>query len=104
MHLARPTTPRIEPVPRVLERLRGQGHDAANLYATLATNKKVSNAMAGVFACFYGDDADFDDQDHELYDLQEDPHELVNLANDPGRRNDIRGRFETLKSLEATHF
>jgi hypothetical protein len=52
----------------------------------------------------YGVDADFDDQDHELYDLQEDPHELVNLANDPSRRNDIRARFELLKSLEATNF
>jgi arylsulfatase A-like enzyme len=52
----------------------------------------------------YGVDADFDDQDHELYDLQEDPHELVNLANDPARRNDIRARFELLKSLEATNF
>jgi 4-carboxymuconolactone decarboxylase len=66
MHLARPTTPRIEPVPRVLERLRGEGHDAANLYATLATNKKVSNAMAGVFGCFYGDAADFDDRTREI--------------------------------------
>ena len=25
-------------------------------------------------------DAPFEDQDHELYDLQEDPHELRNLA------------------------
>ena len=52
----------------------------------------------------YDVDADFDDQDHELYDLQEDPHELANLANDPGRRKDIRARFELLKSLEATNF
>jgi hypothetical protein len=52
----------------------------------------------------YDVDADFDDQDHELYDLDEDPHELVNLAHDPGCRNDVRARFELLKSLEATQF
>ena len=49
-------------------------------------------------------DADFDDQDHELYDVQEDPHELVNLAHDPARRADIRARFESLLALEATEF
>jgi arylsulfatase len=52
----------------------------------------------------YGADADFDDQDHELYDLQEDPHELVNLANDPGRRHDVRARFDALRGLEASAF
>jgi alkylhydroperoxidase family enzyme len=56
MHLGRPAKPRIPPVPRVLERLRAEGHNAANLYATLATNKRVSNAMAQVFAVFYGDE------------------------------------------------
>jgi hypothetical protein len=29
-------------------------------------------------------DADFEDHDHELYDLHDDPQELVNLANDRG--------------------
>jgi arylsulfatase A-like enzyme len=45
-------------------------------------------------------DADFDDQDHELYDLQEDPNELENLANDRGRRHAVRRWFEELRSLE----
>ena len=53
----------------------------------------------------YDVDADFDDQEHEWYDLQEDPHELVNLAKDPGRRAELRARFDQLlKSLEATNF
>jgi arylsulfatase len=47
-------------------------------------------------------DADFDDQDHELYDLQEDPHELVNLAVDPARRADVRRRFADLRALETS--
>jgi len=49
----------------------------------------------------YGPDAAFEDQEHELYDLQEDPHELVNLAHDRGRRNELRQRYEHLLALEA---
>jgi len=49
----------------------------------------------------YGPDAAFEDQEHELYDLQEDPHELVNLAHDPGRRPELRHRFADLLALEA---
>jgi len=49
-------------------------------------------------------DADFDDQDHELYDLVEDPHELVNLANEPGRAAQVREHFRHLLDLEARHF
>jgi arylsulfatase len=52
----------------------------------------------------YPADADFDDQDHELYDLQEDPHELVNLAMDRGRRTEVRERFNQLLDLEARFF
>ncbi|MEY2565925.1 MAG: hypothetical protein QOE35_454 [Actinomycetota bacterium] len=52
----------------------------------------------------YPADADFDDQDHELYDLQEDPHELVNLAMDRGRRTELRDRFQQLLELESRHF
>jgi arylsulfatase len=48
--------------------------------------------------------ADFDDQDHELYDKQEDPHELVNLAHDPARRAQVRALYQRLKSLESTEF
>jgi hypothetical protein len=46
-------------------------------------------------------DADFEDHDHELYDLQEDPHELVNLANDRGRRREVREWFARLRDEEA---
>jgi arylsulfatase A-like enzyme len=55
-------------------------------------------------AKLYDVDAAFDDQDHELYDLQEDPHELVNLANDRGRRAEVRARFAELRAVEARAF
>ena len=48
----------------------------------------------------YGVEAAFDDQDHELYDLAEDPGELVNLANDRARRTEVRERFAELRDLE----
>ena len=50
----------------------------------------------------YDVDAAFDDHDHELYDLLEDPHELVNLAIDRSRRDEVRQWFARLKELEAT--
>ena len=46
----------------------------------------------------------FDDHEHELYDLQEDPGELVNLAHDPGRRGELREWFGRLLEAEATEF
>jgi arylsulfatase len=52
----------------------------------------------------YGVDADFDDQDHELYDRLDDPHELVNLANDPAHRALVRDCYAHLKDLEALHY
>jgi arylsulfatase A-like enzyme len=52
----------------------------------------------------YDVDADFDDHDHELYDLHEDPHELVNLAMDRGRRTELRKRFDDLLAIEGTDF
>jgi arylsulfatase A-like enzyme len=52
----------------------------------------------------YGADAAFEDHEHELYDLQEDPHELVNLAHDRGRRAELRRRFDDLRALEAREF
>ena len=48
----------------------------------------------------FGRDAAFEDHDHELYDLQEDPHELVNLALDRGKRGEVRSRFAELRVLE----
>ncbi|CAN5730023.1 sulfatase [soil metagenome] len=52
----------------------------------------------------YDVDAAFDDHDHELYDLDDDPHELLNLAVDRGRRHEVRQHFAELLALEATHF
>jgi arylsulfatase len=49
-------------------------------------------------------DAAFEDHDHELYDLQEDPHELVNLAMDRGRRAELREWFDRLRAAEAAEF
>jgi arylsulfatase len=46
-------------------------------------------------------DADFMDQEHELYDLREDPGEMVNLAADPSRLKEVRDRFDALLSVEA---
>lgn len=51
-----------------------------------------------------GVDADFDDQEHELYDLQEDPYELVNLARDGARRSEVREWFGRLRAEEAREF
>jgi arylsulfatase len=52
----------------------------------------------------YPVDAAFDDQDHELYDHDDDPHELVNLAMDRGRRQEVRERFNQLLDLEYRYF
>jgi arylsulfatase len=49
-------------------------------------------------------DADFADQDHELYDLDSDPFELVNLANDRAHRGDVRDRYAHLLEIEAAQF
>ena len=46
-------------------------------------------------------DADFNDHDHEWYDIANDPHVLVNLANDRGRRNELRALFQRLLDYEA---
>jgi len=52
----------------------------------------------------YDVDADFVDQEHEWYDLQEDPHELVNLAHDAGRRTDLHANYERLLEYERASF
>ena len=46
-------------------------------------------------------DAAFDDQEHEWYDLDDDPHELVNLAHDRGRRSALQDNFDRLLEYEA---
>ena len=46
-------------------------------------------------------DAPFEDQDHELYDLQEDPHELRNLAMDRSWRRELRDWFQRQRDVEA---
>jgi arylsulfatase len=51
-----------------------------------------------------GEDAGFDEHDHELYDLQEDPHELHNLAMDRSKRSQLRSQFARLRELERTEF
>jgi arylsulfatase A-like enzyme len=49
-------------------------------------------------------DADFVDQEHEWYDLDEDPHEMVNLALDNGRRADLHANYERLLEYERAEF
>jgi arylsulfatase A-like enzyme len=48
--------------------------------------------------------AAFEDQEHEWYDLAEDPHEMVNLAHDRGRRAELRMQFDRLRQYEAESF
>ena len=52
----------------------------------------------------YGEDAAFEDQEHEWYDLGEDPAELENLAHDRGRRSELRDNFERLLAYERAEF
>lgn len=52
----------------------------------------------------FTEDAHFDDQEHEFYDLHEDPHELVNLAMDRNRRAEIREWYERLREAEREEF
>ncbi|MFL6238939.1 MAG: sulfatase-like hydrolase/transferase [Actinomycetes bacterium] len=63
-----------------------------------------SEDPSGTSTKLYDVDSDFDDQDHELYDVQEDPGELVNLALDRARRDEVRRHFAELRDLEAAHF
>ena len=52
----------------------------------------------------YGPDAAFEDQEHEWYDLVEDPRELVNLAMDRGRRTEQREHYQRLLEYERAAF
>jgi arylsulfatase A-like enzyme len=51
-----------------------------------------------------GPGADPWDQEHELYDLQEDPGELMNLAADRTRAKEVLDRFNHLLELEQVAF
>src|SRR5579862_8116266 len=71
MHHARPVQPRVLPVPRVYERLSNEGHGAKNLYATLANNKRASNAMAQVLTyLFYEGEQTLETRTRELVILR----------------------------------
>ncbi len=48
----------------------------------------------------HGPDAAFEDQDHEWYDLVDDPQEVVNLAMDPARKKERREHYERLLDYE----
>ena len=48
----------------------------------------------------FGEDAAFEDHDHEWYEPADDPHELINLANDVGRKGELREHFNRLLEIE----
>jgi arylsulfatase A-like enzyme len=48
----------------------------------------------------YDVDAEFFDQEHEWYDLTDDPHEVENLAHDRGRRAELHANYERLLEYE----
>ena len=52
----------------------------------------------------FGPDSHFDDQEHELYDLFEDPGEMVNLAMDRTRRDTVREWHHRLLEAESKEF
>jgi len=52
----------------------------------------------------YDVDAAFEDQEHEWYDLGDDPYELTNLAHDPARRTQLRKNYARLLEYEAAEF
>ena len=52
----------------------------------------------------FGPDSHFNDQEHELYDLFEDPGEMVNLAMDRTRRDTVREWHHRLLEAESKEF
>ncbi len=52
----------------------------------------------------FGPDSHFDDQEHELYDLFEDPGEMVNLAMDRTKRDTVREWHHRLLEAESKEF
>ena len=71
---------------------------AATTASAVATTPVAANSTGDHM--LFGRDAHFDDHDHELYDLHEDPHEMHNLAMDPAHRADLRSRFSELRTIE----
>ncbi len=69
-------------------------------YYGIGGSHDTSGNRVGAEEMLFGRNADFEDHDHELYDLQEDPHELVNLAVDRSHRGEVRSRFAELRALE----
>jgi hypothetical protein len=64
----------------------------------------IGQGLSWAPAMEIGSDSEPWDQEHELYDLTEDPGELVNLAGDRTRAKEIRDRFEHLREIESTVF
>lgn len=74
-------------------------HKYCRYYGVGGGNDAIGTPLSGDGMQF-GRDATFEDQEHELYDLREDPHELVNLGVDPAARTDLRRRFAELRAIE----
>ena len=89
-----------------LYRLFGRGNDDVLVRAGGAGSGKPGTGLWGKDPGrkLYDVDADFADQEHEWYDLGEDPHEMVNLAHDPARRNELRANYDRLLDYEAAEF
>ncbi len=59
------------------------------------------NGTAAAHSKVFDVDAEFDDHDHEWYEIDNDPHELVNLAHDRSRRTQLRSLFDRLLDYET---
>jgi arylsulfatase len=73
-------------------------------YYGVGGGKPSSGASKRNATKLYDVDAAFEDQEHEWYDLENDPHEMVNLAHDVGRRAELRANFDRLLEYERAEF
>jgi arylsulfatase A-like enzyme len=73
-------------------------------YYGVGGGKPASGFSKRIGQKLYDVDAAFEDQEHEWYDLNEDPHEMVNLAHDRARRPELRANFERLLEYERAEF
>jgi hypothetical protein len=73
-------------------------------YYGVGGGKPSSGFSKHVGTKLYDVDAAFEDQEHEWYDLADDPHEMVNLAHDRGRRADLRANFDRMLEYERAEF